>query len=68
MNMGAESVEDAPGCPHDGEVKNWKCMICGGHMPKFNIIFDEDGGSVQNFTKVLYENHFLSDFKADFKQ
>ena len=44
---GADSVEDeGPKCLHDGEVKNWTCMLCKGAMPKFNIIFDNNEGSL----------------------
>ena len=52
---------------HEDEIENWKCKNCDADISKFDITFDDTGGQVQRFTEILYENHFLSDFKSEFK-
>ena len=36
-------------------------------MAKFNLIFDDNEGKVNTFSKIVFENSFLDDFKQDFK-
>lgn len=31
------------------------------------MVFDDNQGKVSQFTKIVYENSFLQDFKDDFK-
>ena len=54
-------------CQHEEEVVDWKCKTCNNDVSKFDIIFDDTGGQVNRYTELLYENHFLSDFKHDFR-
>ena len=55
-------------CLHDEEIQNWKCLKCNGNISRFGITFDDNQGKVTHFTKIVYENTFLQDFKEDFKQ
>ena len=53
-------------CNHDEGVENWKCKSCNANISKFNICFDDTQGRVSTYSKILYENQFLEDFKVDF--
>jgi hypothetical protein len=56
-----------PVCHHDEVIENWKCGKCKSSIPKFNLIFDDQEGRVKTFTRIVYENSFLQDFKESFK-
>jgi hypothetical protein len=36
-------------------------------MGKFNLVFDDNEGKVVTYTKIVFENSFLDDFKWDYK-
>jgi len=52
---------DDNGCPHIN-VNNWHCSDCNQKVSQFGSFFDNYGGKVKTFIKVLYENDFLEDF------
>ena len=54
-------------CYHDEPIEDWKCKKCETNISKFDIFFDDQDGQVTKFTELMYENHFLQDFKNDFK-
>lgn len=55
-------------CQHEGELTNWKCSLCEANISKFEMVFDDNHGRVSTFAKIIYENSFLDDFKAEFKE
>ena len=68
QNQNRSNLEDnTNNCYHDQEIEDWKCKKCSNDISKFDIFFDDNGGQVTRFTEILFENHFLSDFKSDFK-
>jgi hypothetical protein len=56
-----------PVCAHDEQIIDWKCQKCKCNIPKFDLVFDDNNGAVNTFTKIVYENSFLQDFKESFK-
>lgn len=54
-------------CVHDELIENWQCCVCKNIISKFEHVFDDNQGRVSTFTKILYENSFLSDFKKEFR-
>ena len=59
QNRGALEDLEENNCQHDQEVVDWKCKVCGADVSKIDIIYDDQGGQVNKFTEILYENHFL---------
>ena len=41
---------------------DWFCKDCNSNLCQFDCIFDDWQGRVQQYLKVCYENHFLTDF------
>ena len=64
---GAGAEEPEVYCTHENGIEGWKCCDCKGSIAKFNLSFDNNEGKTSHFTRIVFENNFLSDFKYEFR-
>lgn len=43
-------------CEHEYSIEMWKCNQCLCNISKFGLFFDDQNGTVQTYSKIVYEN------------